>query len=184
MGACSWGKRTTSKEFRRPWAAEHAAEQLRVFELCFAKLLIDLAEALSVLHRGGFSHNDLHEGNVLVSLTDTNGRPHGSVGICDWGRATSVRDRMRLGFAIRGKTGRDYIAPEHVLPCTGPTTKGDVLAPTTDIYSFGFLMKLVFQNREDRVPKAWFDIAGRCQANAKYERPSMQEVVVQLKASM
>lgn len=178
--AFSWRERSSSKSFDPPWAVKHAIDDFCMFEKCFDQLFVSLAEALYVLHSGGFSHNDLHEANVLVSMKVVEGLVEGRLGICDWGRACSVEEKMRL--SVLNKGGRDYIAPEHIArPLSGSVIKGEYCAPSTDVYSFGYLMKLVLKNREDRMPRQWLEIANNCQQREKEKRPSMQDVLARLK---
>lgn len=180
---CSWRTRPTCGELHPPWAREKAAAALRVFELCYQDLVVQLAEALVYLHGQGFSHNDLHEGNVLLTLHETEGQSHARVGICDWGRACHEDSKTRLG--LEGKIRRNYIAPEHILPPGGKNSgaKGSPCAASSDVYSFGYLMALVMRNRESPPPPHWVTIAASCQERDRRKRPSMANVLARLKAS-
>jgi serine/threonine protein kinase len=177
-----------SNELTPPWAAEHAVEELMLFEQCFCDLLLQLAEALAYLHDNLCSHNDLHEGNVLVSMNKLGDLLHARVGICDWGEASTTRETR--SFAISGT--RDYVPPEHVLPVVKGSkhcdrtsrVRGATCSSTTDVYSFGYLMKLVCNNRSSKVPSKWVKVADQCLRDEKGYRPSMKSVVAQLQASL
>jgi serine/threonine protein kinase len=182
MNDCSWRQHPDSRKVDPPWASKNAVDDLRLFEACIESLMISLAEALCVLHSGGFSHNDLHEGNVLVSVREIHGKVEGRLGICDWGRASNVSEERRL--SVLNKSGQNYIPPEHIAiaPCKGPKKYGEVLTPSTDVYAFGYLLKMVIRNRGCRGLQQWTRIADSCQARERGKRPSMLEVLNQLKA--
>lgn len=177
---CSWRWRSDGgQKLCPPWAAGHAVKELRIFEACITSVVLQLAEALSCLHSTNFSHNDLHEGNVLLSMNVVGGGPNARVGICDWGRATNAAEEKRL--TLHGKNTRKYIAPEHIVPVNS-SQKGAATACSSDVYSFGYLMKLVLRNRGHLAPKEWLEVAQICQLEDKNKRPPMAVVLSQLKA--
>lgn len=156
-----------------------------MFEKCFPKLMLQLAEALVCLHSAKFSHNDLHDGNVLLHLKEVAGGLDARIGICDWGRATNEAEQKPLTLA-RNNRLRDYIAPEHLVenPPAQSRRKGGACACTTDVYAFGYLLKLVCKAREDRVPLQWLHVANACQQKEKVMRPSMGEVLDVMRGSL
>lgn len=179
----SWRQQPGSEALICPRASDHA---MGMFELHYRSLMVQIAEALTYLHGEGYSHNDLHEGNVLVRF-NVQGGAHvkAEVGICDWGRATHAESLIRLSLEGRGGRSR-YLPPEHFLCKDWKTLgqKGAVCAPTTDVFSFGYLLKLVIRKRKHPPPKQWLEIARNCQDLAKYKRPSMRTVLAQLQACL
>lgn len=177
----SWRKQPDGMGLIRPRVNERA---LCMFEMHYKSLVIQLAEALVYLHSKGFSHNDLHEGNVLLHFKKGDGGDWDArVGICDWGRAAQVGSDTRLG--VEGKGGRKFLPPEHILPPDWRTSgrRGGLCAPTTDVFSFGYLLNLVVCKRKDPPPKQWLQIARSCQEPGRSNRPPMTIVLAQLKAS-
>lgn len=154
-----------------------------MFETHYKALVLQLADALVYLHGKGFTHNDLHEGNVLLRFKNIDGGPvEPQLGICDWGKATQVASGTRLG--IEGKGGRKYLPPEHFLPPdwrVSGLTKGAFCAPTTDIFSFGYLLDLIMLKRREPPPKKWRYIARCCQDPEWHKRPTMKAVQAALK---
>lgn len=178
----SWRKHPDGTGLIRPRVNDRT---LCMFEMHYKSLVIQLAEALVYVHSKGFSHNDLHEGNVLLNFKKVDGGEDrdARVGICDWGRATQVRSGTRL--AVEGKGGRKFLPPEHILPPDWRTSghRGAMCAPSTDVFSFGYLLKLVVWKRKDPPPKQWLQIARSCQEPDSSNRPPMTTVLAQLKAS-
>ncbi len=90
-----------------------------------AKLIVDVAEALSDVHAHGISHRDLKPANILL---DGKGRPH----LTDFGLALLDGERWLHRGELAGT--RAYMSPEQVQRRT------EFIDARTDIWSLGVIL--------------------------------------------
>jgi len=94
------------------------------------RLLPQVVEGLSALHRRGMLHLDVKPANVLVDR-------RGHVRLLDFGLARSREDGSPSGEVTSGTPG--YMAPEQV--------EGGALGPAADFYALGVMLFRVFTGR-------------------------------------
>lgn len=92
-------------------------------------VLVNLAQAIAALHQAGFSHGDVHPGNVLV-------QPDGTVQLV--GLAPSPFQEAGTSYP-REAAVRRYSAPE--------VLRGQRALPSGDIYSLGLVAYQLFTGR-------------------------------------
>ncbi|RKT37093.1 serine/threonine protein kinase [Microbacterium sp. AG1240] len=95
-----------------------------------ARLAVELADALHVVHAAGIVHRDVKPSNVLLSPPTLPGRPR-RARLADFGIAYLVdSSRLTTPGVVVGTMA--YLAPEQV--------KGEPPAPPADIYALGLLV--------------------------------------------
>lgn len=95
--------------------------QQTIGDLDTFRVMRELAEALAYAHSEGVVHRDIKPSNVLL---DMQGRPL----LADFGISKLV-DRLTLGETLAAYWSSGYASPEQ--------RSGDVLGPSSDIYSLG-----------------------------------------------
>ncbi|PVW06736.1 serine/threonine protein kinase [Microbacterium sp. Gd 4-13] len=95
-----------------------------------ARLVVELADALHVVHAAGIVHRDVKPSNVLLSPPTLPGRPR-RARLADFGIAyLADSSRLTTPGVVVGTMA--YLAPEQV--------KGEPPAPPADIYALGLLV--------------------------------------------
>jgi hypothetical protein len=123
-----------------------------------ARLLREVARALSVAHQRGLIHRDLKPDNVLVG---PDLRPR----ILDFGLAMSLEEASRQGRGFEGTPL--YASPEQAL--------GKALSPASDVFSFGSLM---FKVLTGKAPFAGDSVSQVLEAITTTAPPFLREVAV------
>lgn len=123
-----------------------------------AKLLREVARALSSAHSRGLIHRDLKPDNVLVG---PDMRPR----ILDFGLALSLEEAARQGRGFEGTPL--YASPEQAL--------GKSLGASSDVFSFGSLM---FKVLTKKAPFVGDSISAVLEAIASTAPPFLREVAV------
>jgi serine/threonine protein kinase len=94
------------------------------------RMLIDLAEALHVVHAAGVVHRDIKPGNILLAPTLLPGREF-SAKLADFGIASLVDStRVTATGTVIGTAA--YLSPEQA--------RGARVGPPTDVYSLGLVL--------------------------------------------
>lgn len=103
-----------------------ASERRRIFA--------ELLSVVAYLHQKDIVHNDLKPDNILVS------KASGALKLVDLGFAD---DNTHLGKALGGT--RSYASPELLSGC--------VVTAASDVYSLGFILRLLFPGRYRRIAR-------------------------------
>ena len=94
------------------------------------RMVVDLAEALHVVHTAGIVHRDIKPGNILLAPSLIPGREF-SAKLADFGIASLVDStRMTVTGAVIGTAA--YLSPEQAL--------GERVGTASDIYSLGLVL--------------------------------------------
>jgi serine/threonine protein kinase len=94
------------------------------------RMLIDLADALHVVHRAGVVHRDIKPGNILLAPSHRPNREF-SAKLADFGIASLV-DSTRITATGTVVGTAAYLSPEQA--------RGQRVGPATDIYSLGLVL--------------------------------------------
>ena len=141
-------------------------------------ILVELAAALSDLHRLGFVHRDLKPENIFVQQL---GGDQFRVRLVDFGLTKDDTEGTRT--SIRGAGTNGYASPEQ--------RKGLPTTPATDIYAFGVIayemltgelpsMGDAITDYVSDVPKYLVDLIVQCQATRPERRPQDGAELVRL----
>ena len=128
------------------------------------KLLLQVAQALAVLHRRNIVHMDLKPENILLT------KGNNDVMLVDLGFCLSDKNDSTVGCT------RQFAAPEVV--------KGDIkdIDARTDIYSVGCLLQWIEENTGRALSRTYINIKNRCLLEQKSERyASTGEIVKVIK---
>lgn len=128
------------------------------------KLLLQVAQALAVLHRRNIVHMDIKPENILLT------KGNNDVMLVDLGFCLSDKNDSTVGCT------RQFAAPEVV--------KGNIkdVDSRTDIYSVGCLLQWIEENTGRALPRTYINIKNRClreQKNGRYV--SAEEIVSTIK---
>lgn len=128
------------------------------------KLLLQVAQALVVLHRRNIVHMDIKPENILLT------KGNNDVMLVDLGFCLSDKNDSTVGCT------RQFAAPEVV--------KGNIkdVDSRTDIYSVGCLLQWIEENTGRALPRTYINIKNRClreQKNGRYV--SAEEIVKVIK---
>jgi serine/threonine protein kinase len=159
-------------------------DHLAMFDKWFPHMLIVLASALAEVHDAGYTHNDLHSGNVLVSfrgctMLHKKGENQKSprVAITDWGVSSHRLDQKRVGYHQRPGQRALNIAPEHLLaPRATNAATGVLVEPSADVHRFGTMISRSLVGRLCLVTPLVAQVCTRCRSKTPSERPTMAEV--------
>ena len=128
------------------------------------KLLLQVAQALAVLHRRNIVHMDIKPENILLTKGNNDAM------LVDLGFCLSDKNDSTVGCT------RQFAAPEVV--------KGNIkdVDSRTDIYSVGCLLQWIEENTGKALPRTYINIKNRClreQKNGRYV--SAEEIVKVIK---
>jgi serine/threonine-protein kinase len=131
-------------------------------------LLLDVIDALGVLHGNNIVHRDLKPDNVMVRR----GRNRDEAVLIDFGIALLDGEQdmlMRYGTA-------GYMAPEQA--------HGEKVEGSADIYALGRMIAEIWtgDGRNATIPKALTSVVGRMLADDPRKRPSLDAVKAALSA--
>jgi serine/threonine-protein kinase len=131
-------------------------------------LMIDVADALAVLHASHIVHRDLKPDNVMVRR----GRRRDEAVLIDFGIA--LLDRQSDALKRYGTAG--YMAPEQA--------RGDDVEGSADIYSFGRMLAEIWigEGRSGSLPKPLGGIVDQMLANDPKRRPQLDAIKAALEA--
>jgi serine/threonine-protein kinase len=131
-------------------------------------LMLDVADALAVLHASHIVHRDLKPDNVMVRR----GRRRDEAVLIDFGIA--LLDKQSDMLKSYGTAG--YMAPEQA--------RGDDVEGSADIYSFGKMLAEIWigEGRSGSVPKPLGGIVDQMLASDPKRRPLLDEVTAALGA--
>jgi serine/threonine-protein kinase len=131
-------------------------------------LMLDVADALAVLHASHIVHRDLKPDNVMVRR----GRRRDEAVLIDFGIA--LLDKQSDLLKSYGTAG--YMAPEQA--------RGDDVEGSADIYSFGKMLAEIWigEGRSGSVPKPLGGIVDQMLASDPKRRPPLDEVTAALGA--
>ena len=123
--------------------------------------------AISYVHAQGFIHNDIKTNNVIVEKHDHNY----SAVLIDFGKATSA-DNGKINPEFTKEEKEKY---ERKYPYLAPELKSGQGRQTvyTDVYSFGYLMKVISHTLNNRELSALYHL---CKNISSTGRPKMPEV--------
>jgi serine/threonine protein kinase len=135
-------------------------------------ILHDLSTAVSYVHGQNIIHNDIKSNNAVV---EKQGENYSAV-LIDFGKATAVNDGKiypEFDDAEEEKYQRKfpYLAPEL-------KAGGGRQSEASDVYSFGYLMKVVSHTINDRELSTLYHM---CKDVSPTKRPKMTEVEEALK---
>lgn len=124
------------------------------------KLLLQVAQALAVLHRRNIVHMDIKPENILLT------KGSNDVMLVDLGFCLSDKNDSTVGCT------RQFAAPEVV--------KGNIkdVDSRTDIYSVGCLLQWIEENTSRALPRTYINIKNRCLREQKSERYANAEEIV------
>jgi serine/threonine-protein kinase len=130
--------------------------------------MIDVADALAVLHASHIVHRDLKPDNVMVRR----GRRRDEAVLIDFGIA--LLDRQSDALKRYGTAG--YMAPEQA--------RGDDVEGSADIYSFGRMLAEIWigEGRSGSLPKPLGGIVDQMLANDPKRRPQLDAIKAALEA--
>jgi hypothetical protein len=125
-------------------------------------LMIDVADALAVLHASHIVHRDLKPDNVMVRR----GRRRDEAVLIDFGIA--LLDRQSDALKRYGTAG--YMAPEQA--------RGDDVEGSADIYSFGRMLAEIWvgDGRSGTVPKPLASVVDQMLASEPKQRPPLDAI--------
>jgi serine/threonine-protein kinase len=131
-------------------------------------LLLDVIDALGILHGNNIVHRDLKPDNVMVRR----GRKRDEAVLIDFGIALLDGEQdmlMRYGTA-------GYMAPEQA--------RGEKVEGSADIYALGRMVAEIWtgDGRNETIPKALTSVLGRMLADDPRKRPSLEAVKAALSA--
>jgi hypothetical protein len=131
-------------------------------------LMLDVADALAVLHASHIVHRDLKPDNVMVRR----GRRRDEAVLIDFGIA--LLDKQSDMLKSYGTAG--YMAPEQA--------RGDDVEGSADIYSFGKMLAEIWigEGRSGSIPKPLGGIVDQMLASDPTRRPPLDEVTAALGA--
>ena len=126
------------------------------------KLLLQVAQALAVLHRRNIVHMDIKPENILLT------KGNNDVMLVDLGFCLSDRNDSTVGCT------RQFAAPEVV--------KGNIkdVDSRTDIYSVGCLLQWIEENTGRALPRTYINIKNRCLREQKKGRYASAEEIVKV----
>ena len=126
------------------------------------KLLLQVAQALAVLHRHNIVHMDIKPENILLT------KGSNDVMLVDLGFCLSDRNDSTVGCT------QQFAAPE--------VTKGDIkdIDARTDIYSVGCLLRWIEENTGKALSRTYINIKERCLREQKSERYASAEEIVKV----
>ncbi|XP_022106966.1 uncharacterized protein LOC110988052 [Acanthaster planci] len=148
----------------------------RLLPLDWVRICIDVTEGLDTFHRAGWTHNDLHVGNIMVwrdpkKLTATwEGK------IIDLGKASRIKSPpppkiltfVQMMFAFKNCT---QLAPEIVEGRSRYNVK-------SDIYSLGIVLQDIA--KENRLLSGFKTIGDRCVFEEPNRRPELKTILKEL----
>lgn len=158
-----------------------------------ARVLLDLSEALIVVHRGAVVHRDVKPANVLLAPSPVPGRAFDAK-LADFGIAT-MADSARITATGTVLGSAAYLSPEQ--------TSGQTVGPPTDVYSLGLMLLESLTGRQEypgtlleslsarlaRDPEipgwlgyAWKSLLAAMTARDPEARPTAAEVVLRAEA--
>ena len=126
------------------------------------KLLLQVAQALAVLHRHNIVHMDIKPENILLT------KGSNDVMLVDLGFCLSDKNDSTVGCT------QQFAAPE--------VTKGDIkdIDARTDIYSVGCLLRWIEENTGKALSRTYINIKERCLREQKSERYASAEEIVKV----
>jgi len=126
------------------------------------KLLLQVAQALAVLHGRNIVHMDIKPENILLT------KGSNDVMLVDLGFCLSDRNDSTVGCT------QQFAAPE--------VTKGDIkdIDARTDIYSVGCLLQWIEENTGRALSRTYINIKNRCLREQKSERYASAEEIVKV----
>ncbi|XP_028393198.1 probable CTD kinase subunit alpha homolog [Dendronephthya gigantea] len=130
-------------------------------------ILHDLSMAICYIHEKNIIHNDIKTNNVVI---EKHGKCFTAV-LIDFGKATAANNGKsypEFGEKEREKYERKY-------PYLAPELKsgGGKQTVRTDVYSFGYLMKVVSHSLENRELSSLYH---SCKNISELNRPNMHEI--------